>query len=87
MFTMRLRLRPGSTIPPHTHPRDERVTVLAGAVKLGFGDVIDRAATTTFRAGSFYVNVPGVHHYLVIDEETELQLTGAGPWQVDYVKK
>src|SRR4051794_13832650 len=41
MFTMRLRIPAGSAIPPHWHPRQERVTILSGAVDLGFGSVAD----------------------------------------------
>ncbi|MGH8629201.1 MAG: cupin domain-containing protein, partial [Burkholderiales bacterium] len=28
LFTMRLKVPAGTRLPPHTHPRDERVTVL-----------------------------------------------------------
>ena len=82
MFTMRLRVPAGSAIPPHWHPRQERVTVLAGAVDLGFGPVAIASAATRYRAGSFYVNPPRVMHYLFFPENTEMQITGAGPWEL-----
>ncbi|MEA2238155.1 MAG: hypothetical protein QOC81_2879 [Thermoanaerobaculia bacterium] len=82
MFTMRVRVPAGSAIPPHWHPRQERVTVLIGAVDLGFGSVANKNSVTRYRAGSFYVNPPRVMHYLFFPENTEMQITGVGPWEL-----
>lgn len=84
MFTVRLRVPAGATIAPHTHPRPERVTVLSGRVRVGFGRKVDGAGTV-FTAGGFYVNPPDEPHFLVIEEETVLQLTCEGPWELHYV--
>ena len=81
MFTLRLKLPAGSKIPPHFHPRDERVTVLSGEVVVGFGDKFEKKGKT-FRAGNFYVNPPNLHHFLWIPRESVLQLTCMGPWEV-----
>jgi hypothetical protein len=82
MFTMRIRVPAGSALGPHWHPRHERVTVLSGAVELGFGSVASKTAVTRYGAGSFYVNPPRVMHYLYFPEATEIQLTGQGPWEI-----
>jgi len=82
MFTMRVRIPAGSAIPPHWHPRQERVTVLSGAVDLGFGTVANKDSVTRYRAGSFYVNPPRVMHYLFFRETTEMQITAVGPWEL-----
>src|SRR5947209_8280938 len=82
MFTMRLRIPAGSAIPPHWHPRQERVTILSGAVDLGFGSVANAGKTKRYAAGSFYVNPPRVMHFLFFPEATEMQLTGVGPWEL-----
>ena len=76
MFTMRVRIPAGSAIPPHWHPRQERVTILSGAVDLGFGSVANAGKTKRYRAGSFYVNPPRVMHFLFFPEATEMQMTG-----------
>jgi quercetin dioxygenase-like cupin family protein len=81
-FTMRLRLPAGARLQPHWHPRDERVTILSGVVRVGFGDTFDEKKMTTFGAGSFYLNPPKSHHYVWIVEDTEMQLTGTGPWEL-----
>jgi quercetin dioxygenase-like cupin family protein len=82
MFTMRLRIPAGSAIPPHWHPRQERVTILSGAVDLGFGSVAIAGKTKRYGAGSFYVNPPRVMHFLFFPEATEMQLTCVGPWEL-----
>jgi len=82
MFTMRVRIPAGSAIPPHWHPRQERVTILAGAVDLGFRSVANAGKVTRYRAGSFYVNPPRVMHFLFFPEATEMQMTGIGPWEL-----
>jgi quercetin dioxygenase-like cupin family protein len=82
MFTIRLKVPAGSAIRPHTHPRPERVTVLSGAAEVGFGDTADRESVRRFEGGSFYVNPPAFAHFVFIPEETVLQITGEGPWQV-----
>jgi len=82
MFTMRVRIPAGSAIPPHWHPRQERVTILSGAVDLGFGSVANAGNTKRYPAGSFYVNPPRVMHFLFFPEATEMQMTGVGPWEL-----
>jgi quercetin dioxygenase-like cupin family protein len=84
LFTMRVKLPAGSVLKPHTHPVDERVTVISGTVNVGFGDAVDKAQSIRFPAGSYYVNPPGSPHYLWSDEEVVLQLTNMGPWKVDF---
>jgi len=85
MFTMRLRAPAGARLQAHWHPEAERVTILSGRARVGFGDVADEASMATFGPGSFYVNPPRSHHYVWIVEETEMQLTGVGPWEVHMV--
>src|SRR5262249_10219939 len=33
---------PGSVVPPHWHPTDQRVVVLRGTMDVGMGEVLDR---------------------------------------------
>jgi quercetin dioxygenase-like cupin family protein len=84
-FTMRLKLPAGGRLEPHTHPADERVTVLSGSVHVGFGEKFDPAKGKTFTAGAFYVTPTPMPHFLWTDEECVLQVTGIGPWGLTYV--
>ena len=86
MFTMRLRVPAGSKIAPHWHPRPERVTILSGLVKVGFGDAWVDDAMHAFEAGGFYVNPPESRHYVAFAEDSVIQITGEGPWELHLVK-
>ena len=82
---MRLKLPAGGRLGPHTHPADERVTVLSGSVQVGFGETFDPAKGKTFTAGAFYVTPTPMPHFVWTDEGCVLQVTGIGPWGLKYV--
>ena len=51
------------------------------------GDIaknVDKTQARTFKAGGFYVNPPGATHYVFSDEGAVVQITGMGPWKVDF---
>jgi quercetin dioxygenase-like cupin family protein len=81
-FTARVKFPDGAAIAPHTHGVPERTTVLAGAVWVGFGKIADHAHAEKLEAGSFYVNPPGVVHFVMAEGETVLQISTEGPWDV-----
>lgn len=81
-FTTRLRLSAGARLQPHWHPADERVTIVSGLVRVGFGDRFDEKTMATFGPGSVYLNPAKSHHYVWVVEPTEMQLTGMGPWEL-----
>ncbi|MEO6697729.1 MAG: cupin domain-containing protein [Gammaproteobacteria bacterium] len=86
LFTMRVKLPAQTTLMPHWHPQDERIMVLSGAVYVGFGNKADLGKARLFAAGSYYVNPAGLHHYTYFGEETVIQLTAMGPWEIHYLK-
>jgi quercetin dioxygenase-like cupin family protein len=87
IFTMRVMLPPYFKILAHTHPKDERVTVIEGTIYIGFGDKADTANATKFSAGSFYVNPADVKHYVFTGSDGCIfQVTGFGPWGLNYVE-
>src|SRR5438105_9933034 len=51
-FVFRVKVPDGYRIPPHTHPKPERVTVLAGTFHLGMGDRFDAANAEPLPAGT-----------------------------------
>lgn len=85
-FTFRLRFHPGARLMPHTHPEDERITVISGSVHQGLGETFDQNATEEIPAGSFVYRSPGLAHFVWFDEVTVLQFHGTGPFGVDFVE-
>jgi quercetin dioxygenase-like cupin family protein len=84
-FVMRLQFPDGYHIPPHTHPKTERVTVISGTMFLAMGDNLDRSASKTMPAGTYGFWPAGMKHAAWFDGGTVIQIHGIGPWQINYV--
>jgi quercetin dioxygenase-like cupin family protein len=84
-FVFRVKVPDGYRIPPHTHPRPERVTVIAGTFYLGMGDRYDAAKGRAMPAGTYGSWPPGMHHFVWVKGETVVQFHGDGPWTIDYL--
>jgi hypothetical protein len=81
LFTVRFRVRETFVMPPHWHPKDERVTVISGSVAVAFGADAERQDATEFGSGDYYVNARSAVHQVWIEGPTVIQITGIGPWQ------
>jgi quercetin dioxygenase-like cupin family protein len=84
-FAMRIRLPLGYSVPPHSHPKPEAVTVISGVFKLGLGETADATKAQPLAAGSFAVLEPGTAHFVSVDEETVIQINSVGPWGIVYI--
>jgi quercetin dioxygenase-like cupin family protein len=84
-FTMRIKLPDGYRIPPHWHPADEHVTVIAGTFVMGLGEKFDESAGKPLDAGSFAMMPTGTRHFVWTKGATVVQLHGIGPWGITYV--
>jgi quercetin dioxygenase-like cupin family protein len=85
LFALRLKLPKGYRVPPHTHSVPEVVTVLSGTFRLGMGATADQSTAQPLPAGSFFALPPGMAHYVFIDEDTVIQISTNGPWDLTYV--
>jgi quercetin dioxygenase-like cupin family protein len=84
-FVVRFQFPDGYHIPPHTHPKTERVTVVSGNLYLATGETLDRNSAKELPAGSFGYWPAGMKHAAWFEGETVIQLHGIGPWQISYV--
>jgi quercetin dioxygenase-like cupin family protein len=84
-FVVRFRFPAGYHVPPHTHPKTERVTVISGSLYLASGEALDRSSAKELPAGSFGYWPAGMKHTAWSDGETVIQLHGIGPWQINYL--
>jgi quercetin dioxygenase-like cupin family protein len=84
-FVMRVKLPDGYRIPPHTHPKTERLTVISGTFCIGMGDKFDQKAGEEMPAGTFGYWGAGMKHFVWAKGETIVQLHGMGPWSIQYL--
>jgi len=84
-FVFRVKVPDGYRIPPHTHPKPERVTVISGTFNLGMGDTFDAKKGQELPAGTYGTWPPGMKHYVWVKGETVVQFHGEGPWTITYV--
>lgn len=81
LFTVRFRASGTFVMPPHWHPKDERVTIISGTAAVAFGADSERKDATEFGPGDYYVNARHAVHIVWIEGPTVLQITGIGPWK------
>jgi quercetin dioxygenase-like cupin family protein len=84
-FVMRVKLPDGYRIPPHTHPKRERLTVISGTFFVGEGPTFDPKKGHPMPAGTFGTWPAGMQHFVWTEGETVIQLHGEGPWSLNYV--
>ena len=80
LYILRVKLKAGTIIPPHTHPDERSTTVLAGTIYVGFGEVIDQSKVVAVPTGSVYVVPANVPHYILAKGDQAIyQESGYGP--------
>jgi quercetin dioxygenase-like cupin family protein len=84
-YVLRLKFPPNTRMPAHWHPNAEYATILTGALQIGMGDKEDSAALQQYAAGSFFVVPPKMPHYGKSQDETIIELSGPGPYEVVFV--
>ena len=78
-YTLRLKFPKGYKVAPHTHPDSREITILSGVFATGYGETFDRAKLKMLPAGSFYTEPANLSHFIEIEEDTILQVSGTGP--------
>jgi len=84
-FVVRIKLPDGYKIPPHIHPKPERMTVISGSFHLGMGDQFDPKHAVQLPAGTYGTWPAGMKHFVWVEGETVVQFHGDGPWQIEYL--
>ena len=84
-FVFRVKVPDGYRVPPHTHPKTERATVLSGTLHIGMGDKFDEKATKALPPGAYGHWPAGMKHFVWAEGETVLQFHGMGPWSIQYL--
>lgn len=85
LVTVRIQMPAGYVIPPHFHPTDEHVTVLAGSLSLGMGDAVDKPHALHLSAGGYVVAMANMHHYAYTTGGATVQVHLQGPFVITYL--
>jgi quercetin dioxygenase-like cupin family protein len=79
-YVERIKIPANASIPPHSHPDTENITVIAGAFGIGTGPKFDKAKGTVLGVGSFYMLPANTLHYAWSGPQgVTLQIHGVGP--------
>jgi quercetin dioxygenase-like cupin family protein len=87
-YTLRLKFPAHYAIPAHSHPTDEHVVVISGALTFGMGDALAKhsASNQTLSPGGFALMPANMNHFaFTSDHETTIVLYGQGPVEFKYV--
>lgn len=86
MFTIRAKLPANYAVPPHSHPTDEKVSVISGKLAYGMGDKLDHDTTNVIDAGYHVTMQAGMNHWVFTrDAGATIQVTAMGPFAITYV--
>jgi quercetin dioxygenase-like cupin family protein len=81
----RIKLPPNFTMPPHTHPFSEVVTVISGNIGTNAGEKPEKVGGL-LKPGSMWVYPKGHAHYAWTgDGEAVLQVQYVGPGGIEYI--
>lgn len=79
-YVERIKVPPNASVPPHSHPDTENITVLAGTFGIGTGNKFDKSKGTVLGVGAFYMLPANTVHYAWSGPKgMTLQIHGVGP--------
>lgn len=87
-YTLRLKFPANYAIPAHSHPTDENVVVVSGALTFGMGEKLAKsgAGNKTLAPGGFALMPANMNHFaFTTSQETTIVLYGQGPVEFKYV--
>ena len=85
-FVLRLKIDANVVIAPHTHSTAENVTVLSGQILHETGNMFVREKGDTIDVGGFvYLPADMPHSVWTAGQPAEIQVTGTGPFGLNYV--
>ena len=86
-YSVRLKFPANYAIPAHSHPTDENVVVVSGALTFGMGEKLAKgaAANKTLSPGGYALMPANMNHFAYTASETTIVLYGQGPVEFKYV--
>jgi quercetin dioxygenase-like cupin family protein len=86
-YAVRLKFPANYAVPAHSHPTDENVVVVSGALTVGMGDKLVKTAgaVKTLAAGGYGLMPANMNHFAYTTAITTIVLYGQGPVDFKYV--
>jgi quercetin dioxygenase-like cupin family protein len=84
-FVIELSLPDGYMIKPHTHPTEEKVTVVSGTFMVGMGSTWAGSTLKPMTAGQSGAIPAGAAHYAQAKGKTVVKVSAMGPFAITYV--
>lgn len=87
-YAVRFKFPANYAIQAHSHPTDENVVLVSGALTFGMGDKLDKKATAnkTLAVGGYALMPAAMNHFAYTgNQETTIILYGQGPVDFKYV--
>jgi quercetin dioxygenase-like cupin family protein len=86
-YAVRLKFPANYAIPAHSHPTDENVVVVSGALTFGMGEKLSKGTTNkTLPVGGYALMPANMNHFAyTAAAETTVVLYGIGPVEFKYV--
>lgn len=85
LFVIRLKAPAGFKVARHWHPTDEHVTVIEGELTLSMDHGAAGENAHTFGAGGYALLPARMHHTATTKNGVIVQVSGMGPFEVNYV--
>ena len=85
MFTIRAKLPANYAVPAHSHPTDEKVSVISGKLAYGMSKRLNRTQAQGLGAGENVVMKAKMNHWVLTADGAEIEVSAMGPFAITYV--
>ena len=85
LYVIRIRTKGEVKVPPHWHPNDEHVTVLAGSFLMGRGEKYDHSKLIELKPGAHSLMPATMPHFGLHKAGNVIEVYGEGPFAPTFV--
>jgi hypothetical protein len=85
LYVIRIRSKGEVKVPPHWHPTDEHITVLAGSFLLARGEKYDASKLSELKPGAHSVMPATMPHFGLHKAGNVIEVYGEGPFAPTFV--
>jgi mannose-6-phosphate isomerase-like protein (cupin superfamily) len=85
LYVIRIRTKGEVKVPPHWHPTDEHVTVLAGSFLMARGEKYDDSKLIELKPGAHSVMLATMPHFGLHKAGNVIEVYGEGPFAPNFL--